>query len=561
MEVRLELRPSEGTAGRATGGCLVTFAETDADGNGADAILAFRAAHSGLCNGEQAPCWSELCGRVVAHRRHGSALLFVDLRAGDETVQAVFSSDASDAAFALATRRGSLVRARGVPGRSRRGEMSLFASSIAILRLPPEADAVLACARLAAASEMSVAAAARLLGCDALAMGEVVHAVETAAWDGAEAGADDSEAGETGPTAQRAARELASALAGRRMRARPARYLKAELGTLDRLAAAHGFAWPMGPESSLDCRLADLDEQALGDLHPARGLPPVGEAEAKLRAQYIERKKLPQLRWMLAQIDAVIAERCGGGVGAAGAGAGTGGSVACGEAPLTILDLGCGRADLTLLLAARYPSFRVVGLDSNDSSLQSAVARAQAARLSNVSFLLADAAPQATGEADAAPALSPVDALLSSTPDVLVALHACGGLSDVAMGLAARWRASAVVCSCCFNKHRRLSPASRWGLSEADKDVLCRMADCELPALSAPARHLASSLRLRRFQQDLSPGGHGRAEAGHRPEAGAVADARAQAEDADEMGASLAVRFFDPAYSTQNTVLVARVRK
>ena len=28
--------------------------------------------------------------------------------------------------------------------------------------------------------------------------------------------------------------------------------------------------------------------------------------------------------------------------------------------------------------------------------------------------------------------------LLPSTPDVLVALHACGGLSDVALGLAAR---------------------------------------------------------------------------------------------------------------------------
>ena len=41
--------------------------------------------------------------------------------------------------------------------------------------------------------------------------------------------------------------------------------------------------------------------------------------------------------------------------------------------------------------------------------------------------------------------------------DVVVALHACGGLSDVALRLSAACGASALVCTCCFNKHR---PAS-----------------------------------------------------------------------------------------------------
>ena len=97
--------------------------------------------------------------------------------------------------------------------------------------------------------------------------------------------------------------------------------------------------------------------------------------------------------------------------------------------------------------------------------------------------------------------------------DVVVALHACGGLSDIALRLSAACGASALVCTCCFNKHRlglgwdpnpnptptpspsrRLSPASAWGLGEAQKDLLCRMADSDQPQVQAEARRTVSCL-------------------------------------------------------------------
>jgi hypothetical protein len=701
-EVRLTLQADTATRDPVSGACAVTWGEADGEADpeaAAAAIRAFRQAYSHLLTGEQLGAsagGAEIVGRVVAHRRHSAALLFLDLEAGNETLQAIVRAHSADASFALATRRGSTVRAVGAAGRSRRGELSLFASGLALLRLPAESDAVLACARLVAAGIMPVATAGRLIGCDTRAVGELAHAIEgtsEAVWAGGADGNGGSAGGSSAADSLRcAARALASSVLGRRNRRRPARFHKAEVGGLARLTAEHGLPWPVEMED----RLVALGEISRGGLHPEAGLPSVCEADSRLRSQYIHRKKVPQLRWMLAQLETLLSHR-----------------TAHGTTRAVVLDLGCGRADLTLLIAARHPSARVVGLDSNALSLRSAVERARAAGLRNVSFVLADAAtgeavaggeakggeeerrwmaagerrteeeggrlaegegrwrgahssgegeggegascagcagamgafegpdealavpegashlsappsggatrhfilPHATPEAatgasgfaaaeprDCSNAdlaagggaceqtggaccgegtagseresgmggkewesSSALDRLMPSTPDVVVALHACGGLTDVALGLAARWRSSAVVCSCCFNKHRRLSPADRWALSEGDKDLLCRMADCDIPALSASARHLASCLRLRRFMHELQSDTFRRGKGGTTGARGAAADVHACSGAGGDGAAgrsgaaSVSIKCFDPSYSAQNTVLVARV--
>ena len=45
--------------------------------------------------------------------------------------------------------------------------------------------------------------------------------------------------------------------------------------------------------------------------------------------------------------------------------------------------------------------------------------------------------------------------------------------------------------------------ASEWGLQEAEKDVLCRMADCVEPRVSAEARRVVSGMRLARARASV----------------------------------------------------------
>ena len=116
--------------------------------------------------------------------------------------------------------------------------------------------------------------------------------------------------------------------------------------------------------------------------------------------------------------------------------------------------------------------------------------------------------------------------------DLVVALHACGGLSDVALRFAARCAASALVVSCCWNKHRRLCPPARWGVSPRTKEVLCRLAESSEPRACRPAREAVCSLRLRALERDVARAG---------------------------CTARMEIKLFPEQYSKQNWVLCAAV--
>ena len=112
------------------------------------------------------------------------------------------------------------------------------------------------------------------------------------------------------------------------------------------------------------------------------GLP---ASELEIRRLYYRDKKLPQLRWMLHQAVALIHAR-------ARAAHQTADSVLTSSARDMVVDLGCGKGDLTLLLAAALPTWRILGVDTNPDAIGSASSRAHAAGLANVSFRIADAA-------------------------------------------------------------------------------------------------------------------------------------------------------------------------
>ena len=245
--------------------------------------------------------------------------------------------------------------------------------------------------------------------------------------------------------------------------------------------------------------------------------------------------------------DTAAADGADGADGVDGAGEGRGGAGAC-----RVVDLGCGKGDFTLLLAAALGArVSVLGVDTNAAAVDAARERAAAAGLRNVRFVTADAAallearaPPSAGARDGdAPLSAPERAAglgwtagwhAGRRAELLVALHACGGLSDVALHAAAACGASCLVATCCFGKHRALrqrAPVRAWPLSGAgDEAVLCRMADCVEPRHHAEARTVVSNLRLERLRESLRAG---------------VALTHA------------AIRTFDARYSRQNFVLAA----
>ncbi len=116
------------------------------------------------------------------------------------------------------------------------------------------------------------------------------------------------------------------------------------------------------------------------------------------------------------------------------------------EAPLRILDLACGNAYLSFVIAealrlAGIP-LRLHGVDVRDDLVTRARERTAQIGLQGLSFAratIADAYGQALTEE-----------ALAGRPDIVVALHACDTATDEALELAIRYGAPAILCvPCC----------------------------------------------------------------------------------------------------------------
>jgi SAM-dependent methyltransferase len=138
-----------------------------------------------------------------------------------------------------------------------------------------------------------------------------------------------------------------------------------------------------------------------------------------------QRAKRPQLEWMIAQIKDVIQSHPDHG-----------------KRRLRVVDVGGGKGYLANLVAEQLSDVvdvRVVDISAR--AINNGMMRARRRNLDNIEYNVGDA--------------TSVD---MEGVDVVVALHACGALSDVAMGHAVANGAAFVVCPCCFrsNPHLRV---------------------------------------------------------------------------------------------------------
>ena len=453
--------------------------------------------------------------RVATLRRRSAGLVFADLTAGGERLQTAVEGEVlcPDSPGQLALRPGSGVRVTGTLGVSRQGHLALFASRIELLSLPTEPGVLVCVMRQVAAGALDATSAAAALGCSVGALEEARAAFEGC---GALVLRHSSTSTQADGMELQAERRFAAALeaalrggrrencASRRGAPPPRAEELAALGALER---AHGRwdavpSWELAPPEAMVGEVSEVGEvgevgEAEGADEPATdsdsieqqeqqqrwvlGGSAAASAERAARLRYVREKSEPALRWALHQAGLLLERR----------------RQTATAPPRVLLDIGCGRGDLTLALARAHPALRLVGLDSNACALAAARARAEAAGLRNVRFVLLEAARLQLQLAGGGRS-GELAALLEEGVDVVVALRACGGLGDAALSLASSRGASALVWPCCFGKHEQLCPAdARWGLDEPERQWLCQLADGgDESELAAPAQRVVGCLRL-----------------------------------------------------------------
>ncbi|KAL8270994.1 hypothetical protein Esti_005092 [Eimeria stiedai] len=158
------------------------------------------------------------------------------------------------------------------------------------------------------------------------------------------------------------------------------------------------------------------------------------------------------------------------------------------------VDVGGGRGHLAFALAAAFPRMRVKVVEAHEPSVLALRLRLQQQQQQQEQ-------QQQRGE-DLGQQIIPVHADFWAAqeslgaPDLLVALHACGGLSDAVVSAAVSLRASFLVCSCCLSKHasmraHTLTPRLMQCLPVAAGAPLCLV--CAPFILRGPCPHGALS--------------------------------------------------------------------
>lgn len=162
------------------------------------------------------------------------------------------------------------------------------------------------------------------------------------------------------------------------------------------------------------------------------------------RADYLLQRKHPQIAWMVQRIRQLLAQN----------------DNHQHHQHHHIVDVGGGRGDLTVALAqvlfsehatttARSTTIQITLVDCNASSLRAAQEHAAATvpqqqnNCNSIHFVRADFAEYCRDVEERH---------TTPPPTVVVALHACGDLSDAALQFAVRHRCSFCICPCCYTK-------------------------------------------------------------------------------------------------------------
>ena len=436
---------------------------------------------------------------VAARRDHGRKIFFLDCRDAEEerTVQLVCNRATYAGDVALFDDKkllivGSVVSCVGHPGRTSRGVLSVYALTLELLRVAPTPFAIrrVVEAALATPPQLDQQHAMQALQLSAADLADLCAMYARSL----------AHAGKARVFWKRAVaygRVLRNAPAVRVRRERAPRVSPRDLAILSR-GEALAAAMSRGRWDVITDAPSDLDLK-FGKLHPKHNLP---NAEDTERLRYANEKKAPQIRWMVRRVKEVVAAQGWTVRGidaptlrprAAAAPVDTHSGVNMGmaaaqpapapplehptptrTAPLRILDVGGGRGDLALVLAKALPAVlakgvecRVTVIDVNAKSLAAGTARASANGLAAprivfekrdvtelAASLTAAACLDASGTAGASSSSGAIGAsgdARSDAFDVVVGLHACGGLSDAILALAqTQRRCGFVVCTCCF---------------------------------------------------------------------------------------------------------------
>jgi SAM-dependent methyltransferase len=273
-----------------------------------------------------------------------------------------------------------------------------------------------------------------------------------------------------------------------------------------------------------------------------RPLAPPPERRARSGPRWWESNKRPQIEVMLALVEPFVRRHAAAQAALAA------------RRPLCVLDIGGGKGSLAAALAERFgAAVDVTVVDVAAAPLAKGAARAEQRGDGNVRFVRADASVFAVDTDGAAG---------GGGVDLVVALHACGALSDVALAQAVRHGCGFVICPCCFRANGQLripvgpadaraaqpaalAPAEWLGVSAESLGALLHAAELQGDhAVAARAAHATCALRaeaaVRRWAD--AHGARERGSSGRR----AGADRR------------LAVRIvqFPIAFSTRNRCLV-----
>ena len=153
-----------------------------------------------------------------------------------------------------------------------------------------------------------------------------------------------------------------------------------------------------------------------------------------------QNKKRPQLEWMGKQILSVVQSHPD-----------------YGKRTLRILDIGGGKGSLANYLGASMEedNVEILVVDICHGAILNGEKKAKRLKLNNVQFQTADASNLELTSSSLPGAEENQDG--SIDVDIVVALHACGHLSDVALGHALYHRAGFVIVPCCFNSNPHLT--------------------------------------------------------------------------------------------------------
>ncbi|KAJ3121079.1 hypothetical protein HK098_003976 [Nowakowskiella sp. JEL0407] len=150
------------------------------------------------------------------------------------------------------------------------------------------------------------------------------------------------------------------------------------------------------------------------------------------RIEYLRSKKIPQINWMTKRLKQMLDV----------------------DKSHVILDIGGGRGDLAIAIARMFEKSTVYVLDVNVTSLKAGMSTAKRYGLSNIIFMEGDISDTAMQK----------KILQDLRPDIIVGLHACGGLTDCLLDIAVLTGSMFAVCTCCFKSQPELYRMShkRW---------------------------------------------------------------------------------------------------